>query len=302
MGALLTEELKNRSNFMWKMAEKEQLDPIQRLLYDKYKQQGGGTFDNVMPNAPMSENAMGGVYGGRPPAGIERQGMGAMPEEMGADLLSPESRSYVDITGGGKLGVKTAPIAESILKRLTDKEMRGMPLSEKEKALKARLENKVYGRVNQPKGATQYDQDATDTVYNNIVSHIENGDEAEVEADIEDLKNSLKFLMDNRDWRIKMRGKAWETSKGRDERRMSLEINKLYYSIWRRELALMSVIIPTRDRPKVFMECLIGALQQDYPKYEIVVADSGDTSVKLIIDEARKRSDVPIKYKSSSGK
>src|SRR3990167_5031050 len=92
MGALLTEELKNRSNFMWKMAEKEQLDPIQRLLYDKYKQQGGGPFDNVMPNAPMSENAMGGVYGGRPPAGIERQGMGAMPEEMGADLLSPESR------------------------------------------------------------------------------------------------------------------------------------------------------------------------------------------------------------------
>lgn len=116
------------------------------------------------------------------------------------------------------------------------------------------------------------------------------------EDDAEDLKTALKSLMENKEWRIKMRNKAWDTVKTRDERRMALEVNTIYYSIWRKDLSLMSVIIPTKDRPKVFMESFIGALQQDYPKYEIIVADSGDIPVKLIVEEARKQTDTPIKY------
>ena len=59
---------------------------------------------------------------------------------------------------------------------------------------------------------------------------------------------------------------------------------------------MASVIIPTKDNPKMFVESLVGAIKQDYKKFEIVVADSGDIPVKRLVEEARKNTEVPIKY------
>lgn len=114
--------------------------------------------------------------------------------------------------------------------------------------------------------------------------------------DVEDLKTHLQTLLDNRELRISMREKAWETVRNRDDRRMALEVQKLYYKMYLPNNKLVSVIIPTKDNPESFAECLMGAIQQDYPKLEIVVADSGDYPSKKIVNEAKKLTNIPIKY------
>lgn len=114
--------------------------------------------------------------------------------------------------------------------------------------------------------------------------------------DVEDLKTHLKTLLDNKPLRVSMREKAWETVRNRDDRRMALEVQKLYYKMYVPDFKLVSVIIPTRDNPEVFAESLMSAVQQDYPKLEVVVADSGDYPSKKIINEVKKHTEIPIKY------
>jgi len=116
------------------------------------------------------------------------------------------------------------------------------------------------------------------------------------QEDVQDLKDQLRQLMENRDWRLNLREKAWDTVKNRDDKRMALEVNKLYYSVYKPEVPLISIVIPTRDHPESFIECLVGAMQQDHPKLEIVVSDSGDTPVKEIVEAGRKNTLIPIKY------
>ena len=55
---------------------------------------------------------------------------------------------------------------------------------------------------------------------------------------------------------------------------------------------------PSFDKtpPECFVKSLYGALKQDYPKVEVMVADSSDTPIKPIIDEAQKRTNIPIRY------
>lgn len=114
--------------------------------------------------------------------------------------------------------------------------------------------------------------------------------------DIEDIKVHLQNLMETRSLRESMREKAWETVKNRDDRRMALDIQKLYYKLYQPEKKLVSVIIPTRDNPEAFAESLLGAIEQDYPNMEIVVADSGDYPSKKIVNEIKKHTEIPIKY------
>jgi glycosyltransferase involved in cell wall biosynthesis len=116
------------------------------------------------------------------------------------------------------------------------------------------------------------------------------------QEDVDDLKVQLKKLMQAKVLRTSIREKAWETVKNRDDRRMALDIQKLYYKLFKPNKQLVSIIIPTRDNPDAFSESLIGAIGQDYDNCEIVVADSGDQPIKPIVDEARKLTAFPIKY------
>ena len=63
-----------------------------------------------------------------------------------------------------------------------------------------------------------------------------------------------------------------------------------------KERLLTSIIIPTRDNPESFIECLVAALGQNFKKYEIVVVDSGDTPIEVLVEKARLESNIPIKY------
>lgn len=114
--------------------------------------------------------------------------------------------------------------------------------------------------------------------------------------DLDDIKTHLQNLMENKQYRISMREKAWETVKNRDDRRMALDIQKLYYKLYKPEHKLVSVIIPTKDNPEAFAQSLLGAIEQDYQNLEIVISDSGDYPSKKIVNEVRKHTEIPIKY------
>jgi glycosyltransferase involved in cell wall biosynthesis len=116
------------------------------------------------------------------------------------------------------------------------------------------------------------------------------------QEDLGDLKKNLKQMMENREWRLKLREKAWDTVKNRNIERMVRRVRSLYYDVYKPDKTFISVIMPTRDNPESFVEALVATLKQDWPKYEVVVADSGEASVREIIDKAREQSDVPIKY------
>ena len=114
--------------------------------------------------------------------------------------------------------------------------------------------------------------------------------------DLDDLKTNLKDLMENYEWRLKLRQSAWSTVRTRDSRIMARKVVKHYFELFRPTVELVSIIIPTKDNPKSFIEALLGAVGQDYGKFEVIVADSGETKVKPIVDAMRREVFVPIKY------
>lgn len=119
--------------------------------------------------------------------------------------------------------------------------------------------------------------------------------------DIEDLKKNMKEMMENRQWRLNIRDKAWGTIKNRDSRRMARAVSNVYYSIWEGIRPLVSVIIPTYDRPESLIDTLVAISQQDYKKIEIIVVDSGKTSVEPIVGKFALQVPMPVKYIRFSG-
>jgi glycosyltransferase involved in cell wall biosynthesis len=114
--------------------------------------------------------------------------------------------------------------------------------------------------------------------------------------DTEDLKKELKDLMENRPLREKIREKAWWTVKDRPAQKMARRLSKLYYEVLGEKEPLVSVIVPTYDRPEVLLNCIARIVNQKYLNKEIIVADSGKESVELLINKVREQVSVPIKY------
>lgn len=113
---------------------------------------------------------------------------------------------------------------------------------------------------------------------------------------IEDLKDNLKALMENEEWRERIRQKARDTVRGRDSRKMVWDIFGLYNRLHRPGEHLVSIIMPTKNNHEAFAEALLKAARQDYKKIEIVVADSSAAPMKPIIDRVAEVTGVPIKY------
>lgn len=139
-------------------------------------------------------------------------------------------------------------------------------------------------------------------VLTRIVGHVpELYDEQNLEIiegqpeDYESLKKKLKDFMDNSALRAKMREKAWQTVKLRPAQKMARMYSTLYYQTASKD-PLVSVIMPTFDKPNVLAESLAKVVVQDYRNFEIIVVDSGNTSIKKLIDEFRKEVFQPIKY------
>jgi len=119
--------------------------------------------------------------------------------------------------------------------------------------------------------------------------------------DVEGLKKDLQEMMENYDWRLKLRDYAWETVKNFGERRMARRYSSLYYQVlgfdalyW--GMPLVSIITPTYNRGEKLIESLVASVEQDYPNKELVVVDSGSESAEVIVSELRKQTKTPIKY------
>lgn len=116
--------------------------------------------------------------------------------------------------------------------------------------------------------------------------------------DVEVLKKDLADVVENHALRDRMRQQSWDTVKNRNDKRMAIQFEKLYYKVIRKkdDRPFVSIITPTKYNPEALIRSLAASVEQDYKFKEIVVIDSGDVSVEKIVDEFRRKSNVPIKF------
>lgn len=114
--------------------------------------------------------------------------------------------------------------------------------------------------------------------------------------DLEDLKNNLKEMVENKPMRERIRQKGWETVKSKSDKIMARRIAKLYLKAVGGDKSWVSVIVPTFDRPDTLLKTLVAIENQTYQNIEIVVVDSGEISVEPLVREFRKNTSKPIVY------
>lgn len=116
--------------------------------------------------------------------------------------------------------------------------------------------------------------------------------------DYGDLKKELKALMENPLLREKIRKNARGTVKNWTGEKMAIKYCDAIYEASKggEDMPFVSVIVPTFDRPEVLIQCLAKINSQTYPHIEIVVVDSGNKSVKPLIDKFVKLTNRPVKY------
>lgn len=121
--------------------------------------------------------------------------------------------------------------------------------------------------------------------------------------DVEALTKLLNELIANETYRVKLRERAWSTVKDRTDRKLAERMSKVYYKYaYPGHEPLISVVVPTKDRPANLIEVLAGIESQTYKAIEILVVDSSenDRSYK-ILKQFSQQSKKPIKYMRPMG-
>ena len=108
------------------------------------------------------------------------------------------------------------------------------------------------------------------------IPDISNGDNIEIyEGESEDkerVKACLKCFMEDKEKRLKMREKAWETVRNYSAKRRALRFSKLFNELYFQQEKLVSVIIPiTYDRAKEAEQILQALENQTYKNIEAIV-------------------------------
>ncbi len=119
-------------------------------------------------------------------------------------------------------------------------------------------------------------------------------------GDYDDLKESIKTLMEDAELRQKLRSNAWQTIKLNTEERMAWEFEKVYHKTFDSENDLVSVILPTYNSFENVLQILDALKESDYPHLEIIVADddSTDGTVDAVNMWREKNQDVIVKMVS----
>ena len=114
--------------------------------------------------------------------------------------------------------------------------------------------------------------------------------------DKQDLKQVLKFLMEDRQKRLEIREDAWGTVKSWNDERRALEYEKMFWELYS-EKPLVSIIIPTFNRKEQLAEIIGSIVIQDYKAKEIVICDDGSTdgTFELVV-KLQDKINIPIKY------
>ncbi|MHA1225149.1 MAG: glycosyltransferase [Candidatus Hodarchaeales archaeon] len=114
--------------------------------------------------------------------------------------------------------------------------------------------------------------------------------------DLEDLKNELKALMDNRKRMLELREEGWKTVKDFSDAKMARRYARLYNKVLFEE-PLVSVIIPTYNRKKQVLEILEALDEQNYQNIEAIIADDNSVDgTESAVKSMREKVRYPIKY------
>ena len=130
-----------------------------------------------------------------------------------------------------------------------------------------------------------------------IIKDGENGILAKFE-DYESLKAGVeRFFSLSPEQKHEMRQKAWDTVRQMSEQVMARKYERLYYRLAYKK-DLVSVIIPTYNRPDTITKVLDAYLQQTYQPIELVVVedDPESRSFQTISDWRKRNKSIPFKY------
>jgi len=114
-------------------------------------------------------------------------------------------------------------------------------------------------------------------------------------GDKKDLEKELKSLVENSAQRDKIRNYGWQTAKRIDARKMARTYDQLYHKVTSDKL-LASIIMPICNRGEKIIDVLVAATNQDYPNYELIIADSSDIPLESVVRKIKSSVKVPIKY------
>lgn len=113
----------------------------------------------------------------------------------------------------------------------------------------------------------------------------------------ENFEERLKMLLGGKELRERIRQKAWRTVKNLTEQRMARNYAKVYYDTLFRGQKLISIIIPTCNRPEQLLESLCRIEKQNYKAKEVLVCDDGnDPRINMVISECKKKFTFPLIY------
>lgn len=89
---------------------------------------------------------------------------------------------------------------------------------------------------------------------------------------------------------------AWETAKRLDNRYRARQYSKLYFEAFSSQ-ELVSIVIPTANRPKELVDLVASIQSQDYTNIEVVISDDGlPVMDPIFIKTLKEHSKFPIKY------
>ena len=115
--------------------------------------------------------------------------------------------------------------------------------------------------------------------------------------DVPSLAKILSDVTTDLKWLLKVRQEAWATVKSRNIELYGRQYNKIYQEVLYKDDEVVSVIIPTADRPKALTQLLLN-LNFKQPKFlEVIVCDDGETDdAAKVVQAYRESTNMTIKY------
>lgn len=115
----------------------------------------------------------------------------------------------------------------------------------------------------------------------------------------DNFEEKLKEVMENEELREKLRKNARKTVIKYTEERYARNFAKAYFKTLYPKEKLVSVIVPTHNRPELLLETLLSIDLQDYGAKEIIVVDDNsddDAKTREVAKQAKKKLKTPVVY------
>ena len=130
-------------------------------------------------------------------------------------------------------------------------------------------------------------------IYNNVNLQVRNGQP----EDIDDLKESLVELMENKEKKELLRNNGWQSVKSYSDYRMAVQYEYVYNQAMFPIHSLVSIVTPTFDRRDLILNIIKRLQEQTYKNIELVVCDDNSSDgTEEAVKSMREEVDFPIKY------